>query len=181
MLGSLFGGDFQFKRIEFADAQFVPNGSVRLVADSQYKVNMTGKQMDLDGEEVVYQPDNKIMVATGKPLKMRMEQLHSECRKMTYDLEKKTIKLEGKPYITQSTKSDSLKMYGNEINLYQNKEGKWGFTISNSGKERTGPGVIEMNSTADADSTATAKAKSEPQKVTRDNAAISIPLPSLAD
>lgn len=170
VMGSFLGGGFDFNKIQAANVFMEPDGAVRLVADNVHNVIIDSDQMNLNCREVNFNPDTKIMVATGKPVKVEQQQYKAECQVLTYDVDRKTTKLEGKPFIYQNIDGETTKVTADIITLYQGKDGKMGMTLSNS-KESTHPVLIEKNRAKgrSAESGAGATTRTEPQKVKTNN------------
>jgi lipopolysaccharide export system protein LptA len=123
--GPVFGSDF-FEKIKAEKISYDTSGALHLLGRVVFK----GSNLTLDCDEMRADPEKKVMVATGTPVKIKQGDMQAECRRYHYDIEKRTSRLEGRPVIYQRQAGKMTKIEGDIITIVQDENGKSSVNIT---------------------------------------------------
>lgn len=172
-MSQAFGADF-IKSIHAKSINYVSGGNGADAMELDGNVRFEGETLLVECEHMTADPDKKMMIATGSPVKINStapgNQLKAECRKYTYNLETKESRLTGNPIIYQQKAGKTTKIAGDVVIIKQDSNGRQHVTITQNSESSSQPSIVVTNDSAGSDkaSTPTPK-KTPPEKVDTTN------------
>jgi lipopolysaccharide assembly outer membrane protein LptD (OstA) len=154
-------GDTGFQRLQSEEFVYSTDGQVRATGN----VILKTRQLGLEGNSLFLNPDTNLMTATGSPVRIRQGEVNAECRKFTFDLQKKQSILEDNPVVFQKADDQVTRLTADKIILTQDADGKTGIHMKMDPKNPKGPTVIEVLPTTDSKKLETPKESTEPKKI----------------
>lgn len=117
-MSSVFGADL-FKLIEFEKLEYDSSG-----AHLRGRVVLKGDDFQIQANEVKANAETKILKAKGRPVRIQQGEVRATCNNLTYNIDKKTSRLEGKPVIRQKAGNKTSELSADVITIRQDKNGE---------------------------------------------------------
>lgn len=132
-----------FDKMQADTINYLSSGEMVLVG----KVSIKSEQMNLDCTNLNYNPQTKIAIADGAPVKMTSKQngqdVNAECQQLTYFIDKKSYILKGKSFIIKKEQGKTVKINGEIITVNQDADGKSSMSVTRGQNAVSGQPTIE--------------------------------------
>jgi hypothetical protein len=155
----VFFGDSGFEELLCQELFLGTEGEIRIKG----RVSLKTTQMGIVCNTLDLNPETKILTALGTPVKLRQGDVNAECRKFTYDIEKKQSILEDHPIIKEKSGEQVMVVTAERITLTQDENGKISVFMKTSERSLT---EIKMMNGGEKPAGATEQPqKEEPKRV----------------
>jgi hypothetical protein len=169
-LSALFGSGFE--RLECEEFDSTPDGQINVKG----RVYLKTVQLTLNCNTLTLNPQTKMMLALGTPVKIRQGDVNAECKRFLYDIDKKQSTLEQNPVVLQKAGDQVTRLVADQIILTQDPSGKTGVHLKMDEKNPKKLSVIEVLPTGEK-KTGEQKKPEEPKKVNDEKGRMLIKMP----